>query len=311
MADLRESKAVDLSCQVYRRLLLAYPRNHRQAYGAAMLQLFRDQCRDAWAAQHARGLIGCWLRALVDLLKTSLLEHLSNLNPSRIMPFSFRPTIKPLPAFFGICAVVFLPIFFSILVVTFIMPESFRGTATVLVTRPTSSPDSNWTLTEVQVVYSSVVLERVAKSLSLDYVWGKKYNNGTPLKLADVVQILKSRLEIFVIKPDKTDSVPFRINAYSDNPDEAARIANSIVDAYRSFRLEQNRQAGATSRERMVTVLDTAVPQLHAVRPNKPLNIVIGALFGVLVAVIIAPLVLGFFAWIKNRRTVSGVPQKV
>ena len=97
MADARTSKAVDFSCRVYRQLLMAYPKSHRQEYGPAILQLFRDQCRDAWDAARARGLITFWLRALADLLKTSLLERLSNLNRSRIMPIHFRPTIKPLP----------------------------------------------------------------------------------------------------------------------------------------------------------------------------------------------------------------------
>src|SRR5579872_4818939 len=106
MVSQSESKAVEYSCRIYRRLLLAYPKSHRHEYGGAILQLFRDQCRDAWAAQRTRGLIGFWLRALSDLLKTSVLEHLSNLNRSRIMPTLFRPTIKPLPAFFGICALI-------------------------------------------------------------------------------------------------------------------------------------------------------------------------------------------------------------
>lgn len=51
MAERTESKAVELSCDLYLRLLNFYPRAHRQEYGAPMLQLFRDQCRDAWTAR--------------------------------------------------------------------------------------------------------------------------------------------------------------------------------------------------------------------------------------------------------------------
>jgi capsular polysaccharide biosynthesis protein len=232
------------------------------------------------------------------------------------MTTRFRPTIKPLLAFFGICASVFFPIFLFAVLITFLIPEMYAGTATILISRSTSAPDSTWAETEVQVVSSSVVLEQVGKDLDLKVVWGKKYNNGQPLSVSDVVEILKSRLDVFVVKPrgDSTastkDSVPIRIRAYSDSSEEAARIANGIVEAYRAFRVEENRRAGATSMERTVTILDSALPQYRVVRPNKPLNIIIGAILGMLVAVIIAPLLLGFVAWVRNRRSAPGLPQK-
>ena len=227
----------------------------------------------------------------------------------------FRPTIKPLLAFFGICAAVFFPIFLSSVLITFIMPETFRGTATVLINRSTSAPDSTWAETEVEVISSSAVLDRVGKDLDLQAVWGKKYNNGQPLNVRDVVAILKSRLDISVVKPrggstaSTKDSVPLRIRAYSDNPQEAAMIANGIVEAYRAFRLEENARTGATSTERRVTLLDSAIAHYLPVRPNKPLSMITCALLGILVAVIIAPLLLGFVAWVRNRRDASGLRQ--
>jgi capsular polysaccharide biosynthesis protein len=311
MADRRDSNAVRFSCQVYHRLLLVYPKSHREDYGSAMLQLFRDQCREAWANRRVTGLLGFWLRAAADILKTSLLEHLSTLNRSRIMSTSFRPTIKPLPAFFGICAVVFFVIFLANVLITFMIPEMYAGAATILISRPTATPDPTWAQTEVQVIFSSVVLERAAKNLNLPDVWGKKYNNGMPLNVNDTVAMVKSRLEIYYLPLATTaDSVALRISSYSDNPNEAANIVNGVVDAYRTFRVEQSSQANMASMERKVTVLDTAVPQFRPVRPNKQLNMVIGALAGILVGVIVAPLVLGLFAWIKNRRSVSSLPQK-
>ena len=54
MPDRTENKAVERSCRLFRRLLIAYPKAHREEYGAAILQLFRDQCRDAWATARAR-----------------------------------------------------------------------------------------------------------------------------------------------------------------------------------------------------------------------------------------------------------------
>ena len=49
-----ESKAVERSCRLYRHLLFIYPKAHREEYGASILQLFRDQCRDACAELHCR-----------------------------------------------------------------------------------------------------------------------------------------------------------------------------------------------------------------------------------------------------------------
>src|SRR5215469_15114689 len=112
MPERTESKPVELSCSLYLRLLKFYPKAHREEYGASMLQLFRDQCRDAWAARRTRGLIVCWLRVLPDLLKTSVLEHLSNLNWRKSM--LFRPQFRSLAVFLTIfAAVLFLTVLTS------------------------------------------------------------------------------------------------------------------------------------------------------------------------------------------------------
>lgn len=64
-------------CRMYRMLMMLYPRKHRREYGEAMLQLFRDQCRDA-QRESASG-FGIWRRVLLDLIFTVIHEHLSNL----------------------------------------------------------------------------------------------------------------------------------------------------------------------------------------------------------------------------------------
>ena len=74
----QESKAVAFSQRVYRLLLAAYPRAHRQEYGGPMVQLFRDQCRDAWKRRRIWGVIWLWLRVLPELLKTAIWERLTD-----------------------------------------------------------------------------------------------------------------------------------------------------------------------------------------------------------------------------------------
>jgi len=74
-----DSKALALSGRLFQRLLAAYPKAHRREYGQAMAQLFRDQCRDAWRASRGWGLTALWLCVIPDLVKTSVLEHISTL----------------------------------------------------------------------------------------------------------------------------------------------------------------------------------------------------------------------------------------
>ncbi len=51
--------------RLYALWLHLYPRAHRDAYGALMLQLFRDMCRDARAAQGNVG-VRLWLQVVAD-----------------------------------------------------------------------------------------------------------------------------------------------------------------------------------------------------------------------------------------------------
>ncbi len=67
---------VPQAVKVYTVLLRLYPREHRQAYGPLMIQLFRDQCTDAYAQRRALGLLTLWLRTLWDLGITAFQEHL-------------------------------------------------------------------------------------------------------------------------------------------------------------------------------------------------------------------------------------------
>jgi hypothetical protein len=77
--------AIQFSNHAYRQLLRVYPKRHRAEYGECMAQLFRDQCRDAWAQSHWQGLFLLWLRTWPDFLKTVFIEHLSQLKENNIM----------------------------------------------------------------------------------------------------------------------------------------------------------------------------------------------------------------------------------
>src|ERR1051326_6740135 len=94
-----ESRAVFVSLRCYERLLALYPERHRREYGFPMSQLFGDQCRDAWRESRSWGLITLWLRVLPDLVKTSVLEHLSAMKArkSMIEKISEITNVNPAP----------------------------------------------------------------------------------------------------------------------------------------------------------------------------------------------------------------------
>jgi hypothetical protein len=61
--------------KIYQFLTLAYPREHRQAYGPWMVQLFCDQYRRARTAAQPGGLASFWTRTLADLAASALREQ--------------------------------------------------------------------------------------------------------------------------------------------------------------------------------------------------------------------------------------------
>lgn len=71
-----------LAERVYALWLHLYPRAHREAYGALMLQIFRDICRDARAT---RGRIGMhvWLGVAADETKSLAREYGAALSQRR------------------------------------------------------------------------------------------------------------------------------------------------------------------------------------------------------------------------------------
>ena len=195
-ADL-DNKAVAVSAKLFHRMLAAYPREHRHQYGPPMAQLFRDQCRDAWGRSRRWGLVALWLRVLPDLVKTSVLEHISLLNESKTMldriSTLLRTRSAPRSVFIAVFTVVFLLVVATSTLITLIMPESYSSTARVLarqnlgeVTRmpgmpvPANGYDPYFIKTQFEVIQSEAVLGKVITSLDLNQAWGKKYAGGIP-----------------------------------------------------------------------------------------------------------------------------------
>jgi succinoglycan biosynthesis transport protein ExoP len=141
---------------------------------------------------------------------------------------------------------VFLLVVITATLVTFILPESYSSTARIKVDRdvPTVSFENGRTMnmgidpyfiqTEFETIQSERVLAKVIQDLNLNEDWGKKYNGGPPLKTAETITLLKGKLDL---RPVRNTSY-IEIKVFSENRDEAARLANAIAGSYRDYRQE-------------------------------------------------------------------------
>jgi hypothetical protein len=78
-SDPRVRRGASLSERLYARLLLVYPPGYRRQYGPLMLQLFRDQYRDARGKGSRWASWQLWWRIASELAETAAQEHLAAL----------------------------------------------------------------------------------------------------------------------------------------------------------------------------------------------------------------------------------------
>ena len=193
------------------------------------------------------------------------------------VPAGRTPLSRPISVF---VAVFLITVIFAT-VVTFILPESYASTARVQVPGNIQA--------EFEILQSQLVLEPVIARLNLNVEWGRKYSSGEALKTSEALKLLKSRLSL----EDRRGTLQIAITVYSDNPQEAAQIANAIAEAYQQYSVEKNYPAGT------VQIVDQAKPGKFPVRPNKLLNIALGAIAGMVLGALAAALV-GLFASRKS-----------
>jgi uncharacterized protein involved in exopolysaccharide biosynthesis len=259
-----------------------------------MNQLFRDQCRDACRSGKNWGLIRLWLQVFPDLLRTSLIEHLAafkekNMN-ERINQLHRSPA-TPLKVSLIAFAGVFVLVLVSSVLITFILPESYRGTARMRIVPDQGTNGPYQMQTAFEVIQSDAILSKVVDDLNLKSKWGQKYYAGNQLSAADAVKLLRKRIDLRPIR--NTELVEIR--TYGDDPREAAAIANAIAETYREHDRELRRQAGEGRLDPLaigepnpkVEIIDAAVPVYDPARPNKALNIFLGAVIGVLLGLLV------------------------
>ena len=143
--------------------------------------------------------------------------------------------------------------------VTLILPESYASTARIkveneggIVSGMGNSPaatsfgyDPYFIQTTFEIMQSQLVLSNVIATMNLNVEWGKKYNNGETLKTTETMEILKQRMGLVPVRNTKLISITF----YSDDKKEAADLANSIAEAYRTYRIQTSQQQATTGLE--------------------------------------------------------------
>src|SRR3990172_3171378 len=70
------ANSLSVSVQIYRALLVAYPKKFREHYETQMVQVFRDSFREAYHHNGMPGVIDLWLHTIVDLVFTALIERI-------------------------------------------------------------------------------------------------------------------------------------------------------------------------------------------------------------------------------------------
>ena len=169
---------------------------------------------------------------------------------------------------------VFMLVVITATLVTFILPEQFASTATLKIERDKSDIDEfggnsgrfntfdpYFIQTEFEVIQSEVILSNVVGVLDLNDKWGKKYNDGNKFKTSESVGILKGRLDL---RPRRNTTL-IDIRMFSENPNDAAELANAVASTYQTWRKEKGfrlTSAGIKALEEQLKVEDEKIEKL-------------------------------------------------
>jgi len=172
---------------------------------------------------------------------------------------------------------VFLLVVITATLVTFILPESYSSMARIKVERDQSDVsfltdprmggpqyDPYFIQNEFETIKSERVLSNVVATLNLNEEWGKKYNGGLPFKTHESIARIKQMMDL---QPERNTSF-IDIKVYSEKPEEAARLANEIANAYRSYRWETRKLLSMGGIDALEERMKEAEAKVHAAQTN-------------------------------------------
>jgi capsular polysaccharide biosynthesis protein len=140
-----------------------------------------------------------------------------------------------------------------------------------------SSPQSRAIQAELESIESPEIMHAVINSLALDRVWAERiFDRSDPLSSSEAVHYLESHLRLNF----KHDAKVVEVTALSDDPNEAAEIANEVADFYKVSRAAL--PAGT------VKITSLAEVRLETSTPNRRFCYAITAGIAGMLAVMIA-----------------------
>jgi capsular polysaccharide biosynthesis protein len=205
----------------------------------------------------------------------------------------------PFGTFFTVFIFVFTLVLLMTIITTSLEPKTYMSAARVEVQYKSADSgqfrtekriyDSTLAKTESEVINSEVIMRKVIGDLNLNEVWGKAYNNDETLKTWESLKLLNQRTLVYPV----TGTTLIQISFYDENPDDAAKIANSIANAYTSY-------VATNSNELQAQIIDSAYSDKFPVRPNTTLNYLLGTLVGIFLG-LLAGAGIALLVFLKNR----------
>jgi len=225
-----------------------------------------------------------------------------------------------IPILFCILAVISLPLSLGVAgVLTYLMPHQYASRATIQIHLPgslnlfgpaTQRISPTFILVQFEIIKSREVLNAVIKKLDLQQRWNEPTLDSTYTRLLKMINVRELR---------HTDMVS--ITVYSPDPEEAAMLANTIAEEYRSIRAEMEKRSVSSGLEALqkeetnlelerikraapeviITMWEKATPSSHYARPHTTFNMLISGGIGLLFSGAFAFAALIAFLIIKTR----------
>jgi len=209
-------------------------------------------------------------------------------NPSNVLAKDGDKPRLPGKWRFGIFLGVLIVTEVIVIFKTLTIPESYRAAARLMLVAREGNKDLDFS----QLICSRTILDKAAEDLDLATVWGQRYFHGEHIIETEVLEILRHRLSISSV--DKTSEI--QIECYSDDPVEAAQIANAVASTFRDFSIENEKRIGGRNAETAhlpsVEFVEQARPPTRPCKPNMMFNIFLGLIFGAIagaVAILLSP----------------------
>jgi capsular polysaccharide biosynthesis protein len=252
----------------YASLLRFYPREFRDEFAGDMEQLFADQYQDARDAGW-RTLGAFWLRTLKDFLVSMIYQHAKQSRPMNISSVAqYCSRNLTFARLFAAMTVALITL--CVIVTLFVLPKVYMSTARVAMAVPQGTYDPYTVQTFFDKVTSERVLNAVIDELNLGAVLAKEKGLQAPLSAAETREELRHMLRL---RQSRNTSL-VEISVFTENSALSASIANKIAEVLR--------------RTTNSDVVDSAQPEARPVRPNIPLNLVLGVFASLLAAVLLA-----------------------